>query len=354
MPTRATMESRTCVHSPAGLSLARTRSVSPSSPAHPLSSARVTKDDDAPVARSMSAQTVDVGSSDPSPVAPTTPSPFDRTADRFESRGEIGRGGMGRVEDAFDRALGRPVAIKHLLRGSDVDRARFEREARITARLEHPGIVPVHDAGRSADGTPYYVMRHVDGRPLSERVTAAVSLADRLALIPNVLAACDAIAFAHARGIVHRDLKPTNILVGPFGETLVIDWGLAREIDPDAAASGTEIPVSEPQLTVAGRSREPPASWPPSRRAASRSTRAPTSTRSARRCSTSSPASRRTTARARPRCSIARARAGRRAGPPCPTACPPTCARSSTRRSRPTRPRATGTPPRSPPICGGS
>jgi WD40 repeat protein len=158
---------------------------------------------------------------------------------------------MGRVEDAYDRSLHRPVAIKHMLSQSDIDLARFEREARITARLEHPGIVPVHETGRGPDGTPYYVMRRIDGRPLSERISGA-SLTERIALIPNVLAACDAVAYAHASGVVHRDIKPTNILVGPFGETLVIDWGLAREIDLDPATSGSSIPVSDEQLTRAG------------------------------------------------------------------------------------------------------
>jgi WD40 repeat protein len=175
-------------------------------------------------------------------------SPFDPPRERFETRGELGRGGMGRVADAYDHALGRAVAIKEMLTGSDVDLARFEREARITARLEHPGIVPIHDAGRTADGTPFYVMRRIDGRPLDKLLDD--KLEARLALIPNVLAACDAIAFAHARGVVHRDLKPTNILVGPFGETLVIDWGLARELGTTERAIA--IPASDPKLTRAG------------------------------------------------------------------------------------------------------
>jgi hypothetical protein len=187
----------------------------------------------------------------PTPAPPRAHSPFDRDPARFETRGELGRGGMGRVEDAFDRSLARPVAIKHMLSHSDVDFARFEREAKITARLEHPGIVPVHEAGRGSDGTPYYVMRRVDGRPLQERVTGA-SPEERLALIPNVLAACDAVAFAHANGVIHRDIKPTNILVGPFGETLVIDWGLARESEPGAHESGSAIPISDQALTRAG------------------------------------------------------------------------------------------------------
>ncbi len=203
--------------------------------------------------RDWSAPTVDVHARRPivttgAPAVPD-PSPFDPCADRWQPHGELGRGGMGRVEDAFDRALGRRVAIKHMLRAGEVEFARFEREARITARLEHPGIVPIHEAGRDADGTPYYVMRRFDGRSL-EALVADASFADRLALIPNVLAACDAVAFAHAQGIIHRDLKPPNILVGPFGETLVIDWGLARETDTDAAHCATALPVAE--LTIAG------------------------------------------------------------------------------------------------------
>ncbi len=177
------------------------------------------------------------------------PSAFDPLTDRFTTSGELGRGGMGRVDDAYDRALDRPVAIKHMLSTAIVDLKRFEREARITAQLEHPGIVPIHDAGRNADGTPYYVMRRVDGQPLDQRVTE--SLVERLALIPNMLAACDALAFAHARGVIHRDIKPTNILIGPFGETLVIDWGLARKISETEDGTST-IPISDLKLTRVG------------------------------------------------------------------------------------------------------
>ena len=188
---------------------------------------------------------------DADPIAAT--SAFDPPRERFESRGELGRGGMGRVDQAFDRALGRPVAIKQLLSASPTDLARFEREARITARLEHPGIVPIHDAGRSPDGTPYYVMRRVDGLPLDQLI-ANKSLEERLALVPNLLAACDAAGFAHARGVIHRDIKPGNILVGPFGETLLIDWGLAREIgEQDAGeASGADDTSLTRAGTIAG------------------------------------------------------------------------------------------------------
>ena len=175
--------------------------------------------------------------------------PFDARRDRFEERDELGRGGMGVVVEAFDRALKRPVAIKQMKSVSAADLARFEREAEITALLEHPGIVPIHDAGRSPDGLPYYVMRRIDGEPL-DNVVAKRAFAERIARVPNLLAACDAVAFAHSRGVIHRDIKPSNILIGPFGETLVIDWGLARMLDDagDAQAART----SDAQLTRAG------------------------------------------------------------------------------------------------------
>src|SRR5204863_5291913 len=129
--------------------------------------------------------------------------------------------------------------------GTDAETLRrFARETRITARLEHPAIVPVYDAGVSADGAPFYVMRKVTGAPLSERVSAARDLDRRLALLPNVLAACQAIAHAHERGIIHRDLKPANILVGALGETVVIDWGLAKVLDE----SDEPTPVARPDV----------------------------------------------------------------------------------------------------------
>jgi len=182
------------------------------------------------------------------------PSAFDPPATanaRFEERRELGRGGMGRVAEAHDIALGRDVAVKHMLSDDPVGLARFAREARITARLEHPSIVPLYDAGRNSDGTPFYVMRKVDGQPLDQLVETRDVLADRLALVPNVLAATDAVAYAHARRIVHRDIKPTNILVGAFGETLLIDWGLARESEGPAGEGSTQ-PVDDGETSDVG------------------------------------------------------------------------------------------------------
>jgi serine/threonine protein kinase len=180
-------------------------------------------------------------------VASTT-SPLDaepsvdwRVRTRERARYEVvrveGHGGIGRVFRATDRDLNRPIAIKELKARSTEAEVRFLREALVTARLEHPGIVPIHDAGRWEDGTPFYAMKLVDGRPLSELLDACSSVDERSRYISNVIAVCDAIAYAHSRGIVHRDLKPSNIMVGTFGETVVVDWGLARTADERAAAA---------------------------------------------------------------------------------------------------------------------
>lgn len=144
---------------------------------------------------------------------------------------EIARGGMGRILAGEDRLLGRPVALKLLRRATASLARRFLREQRITARLQHPAIVPVYDAGVLDDGEPFLVMRLVKGQSLDRIAARTASPRDRLQLLPAVLAVIDAVAYAHGEGIVHRDLKPQNVLVGPFGEVVVLDWGLARELD---------------------------------------------------------------------------------------------------------------------------
>jgi serine/threonine protein kinase len=151
----------------------------------------------------------------------------ERESTRYQFIAEHGRGGLGRVMRTRDKDLGREVAIKEILNPGGLSEARFVREAMITARLEHPGIVPVHDAGRWPDGTPFYSMKLVSGRPLKHLLTESKTFGQRLALLPHVIAVADAIAYAHDRGIIHRDLKPSNVIVGDFGETIVIDWGLA-------------------------------------------------------------------------------------------------------------------------------
>src|SRR4051812_2118497 len=172
-----------------------------------------------------------------SPVAPTLPIQV-RDPRRYEFLGEHGRGGLGRVSRAHDRELGRDVAIKELLSRSTPNEVRFLREVLITARLEHPGIVPIHEAGRWSDGTPFYAMKLVAGRPLRELLAERATVAERIGLLHHVIAVADAIAYAHGRNIIHRDLKPANVIVGDFGETIVIDWGLAKDLSSSEVSGG--------------------------------------------------------------------------------------------------------------------
>jgi len=140
---------------------------------------------------------------------------------------ELARGGMGTVYLAKDVELDRQVAIK-VLNIADVNddtRRRMIREARIIARLEHPGIVPVHDVGTLPDDRVFYAMKFVRGSRLDEYIAENPPLRDRLR---KFQAACDAVAFAHAHNVIHRDLKPQNIMTGSFGEVLVLDWGIAK------------------------------------------------------------------------------------------------------------------------------
>jgi WD40 repeat protein len=202
------------------------------------------------------------------PPGPEVSTPGVRPPERYQVIAEHGRGGLGRVLRAHDLELQRDVAIKEIILRSDAAEARFLREAIVTARLEHPGIVPVHDAGHWPDGTPFYAMKLVSGRPLKEVIRKATSLAERLALLPHVIAVADAMAYAHDRGIVHRDLKPSNIIVGDFGETIVIDWGLAKDTRSPVVVGADEAErVSErsgdADLTRTGAVLGTPAYMPP-------------------------------------------------------------------------------------------
>ena len=168
-------------------------------------------------------------------------------AGRYVLRGERARGGMGRILEAWDRRHQRAVALKVLLHSTDEARTRFLREVRITARLQHPGIVPLYDAGRWLDGEPFFAMKLVEGRSLAEVFFDAKTANEKLALLPNLIAMTEALAYAHDSGIIHRDLKPSNVLLGAFGETVVIDWGIAKELgapdeprDEAAFAAGVE------------------------------------------------------------------------------------------------------------------
>jgi WD40 repeat protein len=161
--------------------------------------------------------------------------------ERYEPVSEHARGGLGRVVRAVDRRLGRTVAVKELLRHDASNEARFLREAMITARLEHPGIVPVHEAGRWPNGDPYYVMKLVEGRTLKELICEGATLRERLGLLPHVIAVADAVGYAHSEQVIHRDLKPSNVIVGSFGETIVVDWGLARDRKRDVPEPAEEL-----------------------------------------------------------------------------------------------------------------
>lgn len=163
--------------------------------------------------------------------------------------GVIGRGASSLVSSAFDRALERSVAKKVLRPERAGDEAAVEaflREARVAARLEHPGIVPVHALGRGVDGRPWFTMRRVEGRPLSDLLPASLDARDAEDVhfaLEVFLKVCDAVAYAHARGVLHRDLKPQNVVVGRFGEAYVVDWGTAMRrgepLEPPGTVVGT-------------------------------------------------------------------------------------------------------------------
>ena len=172
---------------------------------------------------------------------------------RYRHRGEIARGGMGAIVEVWDEDLRRRSAKKILLRGEgssaqEGDRSigRFLEEAQVTAQLEHPGIVPVHELGIDSDGNVYFTMRLVRGRDLKSMFRdMARGRGDwtRTRALGAVLRICEAMAYAHSRGVVHRDLKPANVMVGRFGEVYVMDWGLAHVLSPeegDALASNED------------------------------------------------------------------------------------------------------------------
>jgi serine/threonine protein kinase/phage FluMu protein Com len=177
----------------------------------------------------------------------------------IETESEIAQGGMGKVMLCHDKGFGRPIAMKVMLSkiaASGEHRLRFLEEAQITGQLEHPNIVPVHDLGKDENGNLYFTMKHVKGRSLGEilkqnssadlqaggKTTGAEehagleASATRTELLNIFIKSCDAIA-AHSKGVIHRDLKPDNIMVGDFGEVLVMDWGLAKVVSPGRAGS---------------------------------------------------------------------------------------------------------------------
>jgi WD40 repeat protein len=165
---------------------------------------------------------------------------------------EVGRGGLGRIVRARDTRTGRMVAIKEMRVESADAAARFVREALVTANLQHPAIVPVYEVGRWPSGQPFYAMKLVTGRPLTLVIGDATGLDQRLALVPHVIAVAGALAYAHGERVIHRDLKPGNVMVGAHGETVVIDWGLARRLDQGDADSLPPVSDAAPGETVIG------------------------------------------------------------------------------------------------------
>jgi len=167
----------------------------------------------------------------------------DLTGTRYRLVDKLGQGGMGGVFRVEDTALNRQIAMKVINVPDPAGdwSARLLQEAHIIAKLEHPAIVPVHDAGVLPDGRPYYTMKLVQGKRLDEHIAIVQNVPDRLRIFLRI---CDAVAFAHANGVLHRDLKPGNVMVGPFGEVLVMDWGLSKLI----SATEGNIRLAQPQV----------------------------------------------------------------------------------------------------------
>ncbi|MGE0433140.1 MAG: tetratricopeptide repeat protein [Planctomycetota bacterium] len=209
----------------------------------------------------------------PQTVAPG-PTAAGREFGRYQLRQELGRGGMGSVQLAFDPEIRREVALKVILgkRTQPDVLARFIQEAQVTGQLEHPNIVPVHELGYTSDGRPYFTMKVVRGESLRARLdrlrqavmddgpagASVFPLGDRLDVLAKV---GDALAFAHEHGVLHRDLKPENVMIGRFGEVQLMDWGLARVIGRPAhalpAVNASLQPPRDPRARISRRQAPP-------------------------------------------------------------------------------------------------
>src|SRR5215467_10893128 len=178
----------------------------------------------------------------PTPSQPGEPDPLPATVaevkklagHRYQILRPHDKGGIGEVFVALDQELNRQVALKEIQEQHASDPrnlGRFVREAEITGGLEHPGIVPVYGLGQYADGRPFYAMRFIQGETLKDAIVkyhAGDTGVTLRGLLTRFVAVCNTIAYAHSRGVIHRDLKPSNIMLGKYGETLVVDWGMAK------------------------------------------------------------------------------------------------------------------------------
>jgi serine/threonine-protein kinase len=202
---------------------------------------------------------------------------------RFQVLRPLNQGGMGIVSVALDKELDRSIALKEI-RQSAADnreyRSRFLAEAEITGKLEHPGIIPIYGLGTYGDGRPFYAMRLIRGDKTGSLMDAikrfykepntAARVVEFRGLLRRFLDVCNALAYAHSKGVLHRDLKPDNILLGPYGETLVVDWGLAKaagRADPTVSPEGEHVSLtlsgSEITPTIAGGALGTPEYAPP-------------------------------------------------------------------------------------------
>ena len=178
---------------------------------------------------------------------------------RYTIKRRIGKGGMGEVFLADDSDFNRDIAIKILRNEAPQGYARrFEEESRITGRLQHPGIPPVHYAGKTQDGRPFFAMKLIQGETLQVlRDCGEIDHKNYAEIFQKI---CETVAYAHERKVIHRDLKPENVMVGPFGELQVMDWGLAKILESQGTDPVEREPESSDDLTHIGEAR-PPGSW---------------------------------------------------------------------------------------------
>jgi tetratricopeptide (TPR) repeat protein len=186
------------------------------------------------------------------------------------------RGGMGEVWLAQDSDIGRQVALKRMRKQVRDQKDAFLWEAQVTGQLEHPGVIPVHELSRDDKGEPYYIMKFVHGQTLLKAIDdfhAATELdpsareVQRLRLLQVFLTLCQTVAYAHSRGVIHRDIKPENVMIGEYGETLVLDWGLAKIVGhperPSAAGPVQRTLSGESSATMAGAIKGTPSYMAP-------------------------------------------------------------------------------------------